>query len=408
MLRVVILTRQNDKEYWQERFAESYSGPIDIKLQEEFPSTNNFDLIILDLSSTQQQSAFTIQPKDILASLSQLLVNKKFIITTDKKDVDLAIEAIKLGAIGFLVKPINKAELKATLDRLQQETTKQSGAPQKNKAKVITMYSYKGGTGVSTACANLGYTIATLFQKKTLIIDAAGFSNHATVLLNVVPKCTLGDVSTAEGQIDEHYLANAVRQVSPTLGVIGGLLKIEDVTNVNVTQINNLVRVASNIYDYILIDTSTHALDELTMSLTQMADEIILLTTFDLLAIKDNRFYVQALKEIGIEESKIKAVINRQDWFVGSLEPELIQKQMNHPIFHALPNDWELCVEAANYGRPIIEFAPNSQLATAYRILAGKITGLDVSEPTPGAEGASDEGADKDKTGKKKGILNWF
>ena len=406
MLKVIVLSRLNDKDFWQERFNESYSGPVDLRLQEEFPHGQTFDLIILDLSGTQS-SAFSIQPKDVLSSLTPLLTNRKFFIATDKKDADLAIEAIKLGADGFLVKPFTKNELKISLDRLQ-ESARQQAPVQQKKARVISLLSYKGGTGVSTACVNLAHTISTLYQKKTLVIDAAGFSNHSTVLLNVVPKCTLVDICKPDTQIDEYFLESAVRMVSPTLSIIGGPLRVEDVGLLNIKSIEAMMQIALNQYDYILIDTSTHLLDELTMFFIQKADDLLLLTTFDLLAVKDNRFYIQALKEFGIEENKIKPIINRQDWFVGSLEPELIQKQINHPIYYSLPNDWELCVEASNYGRPILEFAPTSQLAMAYRLLAGKLTGLDIGMQASTDKEEIDINQSDGKAGKKKKILNWF
>lgn len=396
MLKVQVLSHQNNTKFWQDTFKNVWEGQVDISLQSSFQPDKSADLIILDFSDSPSNSL------DLLADISPHLVGKHFLIASDKKDADIAIEGIKLGAIGFLVKPFKRFELISCLDRLNSAPGGQ--LPTKRKAKVITLLSYKGGTGVSTTTANLGYTLANIYQKKVLIIDAAGFSNHITVLLNTMPKCTISDVCKQGKELDESYLSHAVSQLGSNLGIIGGLLKTSDFSDVNIPALEHLLEIASEVYDFILIDTPAHSLDEVTMFFIQKANDLLLMTTFDLLAIRDNRFFIQTLKELGISEHKIKPIINRQDWYIGSLEPELIQKQLNHNIFHSLPNDWNLCVEAANYGRPISEVAPNSQLATSYKILGGKIAKADIPEQATEAAQKQPEVTKE----KKKGILNWF
>ena len=371
MIKVVVISAQSDLEFWQKQFSKSNSGPIEVKLHTQVPTAMKCDLVVLDFSG--QPSG-----KELLLQLAPQVSGKPLVIASDQKDVDLAIEAVKLSATAFLVKPFLDVEFKPILNKLE-VIAKQKEEEEKASGKVLTMLSYKGGTGVSTATVNLAYAVSGCFNKKTLLIDAAGFSNHLTVLLNVPPKCTIVDICQQGEEIDENYLNSAVKMVNENLGVIGGMIKTEDLGLINIKAINKLIQVAKGVYEYIIVDTATHAVDELTLTFLQNSYQLLMLTTFDLLTVKDNRFYIQALKEIGIEESKIKPVINRQDWFIGSLEPELVQKQLNHPIYHALPNDWNLCVESANYGRPVMDFAPESPLALSYKSLAAKIIGVDIT-----------------------------
>jgi pilus assembly protein CpaE len=394
MLKVLIITQQNDSNYWQETFSNVWEGPVEISLQKEYKQ-EKVDLVIFDFSNS------TSNALDLLSSLASNLVGKHFLIVSDKKDADLAIEAIRIGAIGFLVKPFRRFDLIASLDRLH--TSPGGQIPSRRKGHIISLLSYKGGTGVSTATVNLGYALASAFGKKTLIIDAAGFSNHVTILFNVIPKCTLADICKQGAKLDEQYLTAAVTNIGKDLSIIGGLMKTTDFNEINIPSLEKMLELATDIYDFVLVDTSTHLLDEMTMFFIQKSQDLLLLTTFDLLAIRDNRFYIQTLKELGVSEHKIKPIINRQDWYIGSLEPELIQKQLNLNIYYSLPNDWELCVEAANYGRPITAVSPNSPLANAYKILASKFAKSDL----PGGE-AKEADLVGDKKGKMKGILSLF
>ncbi len=396
MFKIQVLSQQNDTKFWNDTFSTIWEGAIDLSIQNNFQVDKGADLIVIDLCGELSNKI------NILGDISPNLVGKHFLIASDKKDADIAIDGIKLGAMGFLVKPFKRADLISCLDKLN--STPGGKLPTKRNAKIITMISYKGGTGVSTATANLGYTLANIYKKKTLIIDAAGFSNHITVLLNMIPKCTLADICKQGNELDESYLNNAVSTLGPNLGVIGGLLKTSDFGDINISSLEHLLKIADEVYDFILVDTPSHSLDEITMLFIEKSNDLLLMTTFDLLAIRDNRFFIQTLKELGISENKIKPIINRQDWYIGSLEPELIQKQINHNIFHSLPNDWNLSVEAANYGRPVLEVSPNSQLATSYKILGGKISKSDIPEHHESPELHTAE-ATRDK---KKGLLSWF
>lgn len=397
MIKVTVISAQNELDYWKQQFSSSSIGHIDIEVKDAFNPNLKSDLFILDYSGQEKA-------KDAFLELSPQLVGKQVVIVTDHKDADLAIEAIKTGAVGFLVKPFAEAEFKPILTKLEEINMLKE--KEKKQAKIITFLSYKGGTGVSTATVNLAYALSAGYGKKTLLIDAAGFSNHLTVLLNTPPKCTIADICRKGEGLDANYLDHAVKMVTDNLGIIGGLLKTEDLGDINISAINNLLSVASESYDYIVIDTSTGSVDELTMNLVQHSSELLVLTTFDLLTVKDNRFYIEALKEMGIDESIIKPVINRQDWFIGSLEPELVQKQLSHQIYHALPNDWNLCVEAANYGRPVLDFAPESPLAISYKNLAGSLIGAEVEEQQSVIQQANQNPENKDA--QKKGLFDWF
>ncbi len=407
MLKVTVVTQENSEKYWKDTFADIWEGPVEITLYGDSKVVNEpslikeTDLVIIEFTGDSEKS------HSVLNAIAPSLSGKHFLIVSDTKDADIAIEGIKFGAIGFLVKPFKRSELISSLDRLN--TAPRTNVTARRTTKIITLTSYKGGTGVSTAAVNLSYSLANVYEKKTLIIDAAGFSNHVTVLLNLIPKCTLADICKQGINLDEEYLTNAVNTIGKNLSVIGGLMKTNDVNDVNNQSLEHLLAIAGEVYDYIVIDSSTHVLDETTMLFIQKATDVLLLTTFDLLAIRDNRFFINTLKEFGVSEYKIKPVINRQDWYIGSLEPDLVQKQINHQIFHSLPNDWELCVEAANYGRPIIEVSPNSSLATSFNILASKFTKSDIPQGQD-VENVKEEKdlVAEDKKGKKKGLLNWF
>ena len=397
MLRIIILVKENNNEhqkYWEETFADVWEGPFEILVQNEYDKASNFDLIIFDLSSNENANEF-------ISDISRELLDKYFLIVSNKKDVDLALNALKLGAIGYLVKPFKRTDLISCLDRLHSARKDIEKVTSRKVGKIITLTSYKGGTGVSTACVNLAYTFSTFLNKKTLIIDASGFANHACLLLNVIPIANLTDISRQGRKLDSEYLKNAIKTINKNLGIIGGLVKTQEIYQMDITSVKHMLSLVTSLYDYVFIDTSARILDEVSLYFIRQANYLFVLTTFELMAIKDTKFYIQALEEFGILSNKIKPVINRQELYRGNLEPELIQEQINKPIFHSFPNDWELCVNAAIQGRPFMEVSPNSKLSNSYKQLAEKIVKLE-------AEVEAKDTLSPNESTKKKSLLSWL
>ncbi len=394
MLKVIVIEKEEasqDLQYWQETFNDVWEGPVEISITSNYLQIQDADLYIIDLSRWED-SAF-----DALQKVSHDIAGKHCLIVSNKKDVDLALEAVKLGAIGFLVKPFKRADLIASLDRLH---TVKFISPQETdtnkKAKIVPLISYKGGTGVTTIAVNLGYTLAKIYNKKTLIIDACAYANHVAFLLNVIPKCSLANILQEGKNIDEQYITAGSKTPIKNLNIISGFTKGTPmhIDENSIGNLNHMMQIASSVYDYVLIDTSARLLDTTTMFFLQHANYVLLVTNHDLLALKDTKFYISTLTELGLRESIIKPIINKYDLSSGNLEPDLFKKQIDIPIFYDMPNVWDVCIRAINSCNPILEEAPNSKLSASFKNLAEKVISLD-SPVVVEAE-------------KPKGLLGWI
>ncbi len=396
MLKVVIVVREatvEDQKYWEETFSDVWEGPVEIAFQDTYSRNEEADLIVIDFTKWESGT------REFLVNLSSELIGKNFIIFSGEKDLELAVDAIKLGCISFLFKPLKRVDLLSTLGRLTsligKKETPETLAIAKKSAKIITISSYKGGTGVTTTAVNLAYELSNNFQKKTLIIDACAYANHVSLLLNTIPKCNLIDLCKQGKNVDVDYFNHAVANVNKNLGIIGGLIHKVDSTDTNFTILKHIHKIASSLYDYIIVDTAARVVDEITMFFIRHADILLVLTTLDILSVKDMKFYMQALVELGISENKLKPVINRVDLYRGNIEAETFQKQINKSIFHTIPNDWETCVNASVEARTIQVIAPHSKIASSYKLLAEKIINIDSDLPVV-------------ETEVKKGLLSWL
>ena len=77
-----------------------------------------------------------------------------FVCSADKSP-DLVISAMRAGVQEFLSRPVNSDELKKAINKVF-KTKEQARAQAPTRGKVISVFSKKGGLGVTTLAVNLG------------------------------------------------------------------------------------------------------------------------------------------------------------------------------------------------------------------------------------------------------------
>lgn len=369
--RLVMEYLRNDKyDKLELTHVDNLSSGINILRKEKF------DAILLDLLLPESEGLETF------FKIKENAVDTPIIVMTGFGDESMSLKAIQQGAEDYLIKGVAdekriQSAIHFAIERNKRRKEEKKELLHKKLKQIMVVSSYKGGTGKSLTALNLAYTLSKVFNMKTLLIDAAGFSNHITTLLKKKSYWSLSDLQNTK-DFNNLFLNGSILKYNENLSVISGPILPDDVCKINIDNLNNLIEAASDTYRFIVVDTKSGTLNELNKFLLQKADEIILLTTYDLLTFKDTEQYIQALKQINIPENKIKLTMNRSDWDRGSLDLSAIYKKLSLPIYFDLPNSWELCVESINSGIPIIDIAPYSNLSMAFKTFAANLIDYDI------------------------------
>jgi pilus assembly protein CpaE len=97
-----------------------------------------------------------------------------------------------------------------------------------------------------------------------------------------------------------------------------------------------VLRLLSEVYDYVIID-SPPAFSDITLKCFDIADSYILLTTLDMLALKNFKLTLDTLSALGYPRSRWNVVLNRSDSRVG-LTAEDMERTIGLPIVTKLPS----------------------------------------------------------------------
>ena len=215
-------------------------------------------------------------------------------------------------------------------------------------SKIIAVTSGKGGTGKSTVCAGLGYTLAKQGHR-TLIIELDFGLRCLDIMFGVEGsiKYDLNDVLTGKMQV-----LDAVCQV-PMASNLSILCAPKTLTTVTAEQIVSICRSIKKYFEYIIIDTGA-GINSHVFDIVEQANLILVVTTPDPVCIRDaslmsDEFYNRGNKSQRLIINKISnKVIGSQ--LVNHLD-EIIDK-IGVQLIGVIPDDFKLTVSTGK-GTPI-------------------------------------------------------
>lgn len=291
---------------------------------------------------------------------------------------DLILRSMRTGARDFIRLPINDDELATVIERTGQFATDHADDEPKKRGRAIAVFSPKGGCGTSLIATNLAMTQKT----PTVLVDLNLQSGDLELMLGLKPKFSLADVVENRDRLDDALLASYITPHSKNVSLLAAPTKAESAEDIEPKHIYEVMELLRQRYDHVIIDTP-HSFDSVTISALDHADQILLVLTLEIHAIRSTRRALEIFDRLGYPRKKVRLVVNR--W---SKNIELDQKQvedfLGERVIAFIQSDYKAAVNSINLGQPMVESAPGSPVTTDLLNLAGKLFG-DKIEHVPAA-----------------------
>jgi pilus assembly protein CpaE len=238
-------------------------------------------------------------------------------------------------------------------------------------ARVITVFSPKGGTGKTTTSCNLAASAVAAGQR-TLLLDLDLQFGDTAIMLGLEPRKTLHDLVSDAGVMDADKLAGYVSETSIGIDVLPAPLRPEDAERVGEDRVAQLIDVARQVYDVIVVDTSPYFHGPMLTTLDR-TDQLVLVAGPDVPTLKNLRLTLHTLELLGFDDAKTRVVLNRADPRIG-LKAGEVGAVLGHTVDFRLPND--PCVPATvNRGVPAVIAQKRSAYAQAFARFAVEVLG---------------------------------
>jgi len=327
------------------------------------------DLVFLDLSrDPEPYFAFGAQLRRIRPVVKLVACS-----STDPPNHQLLLEAMRSGVQDFLPKPVSSHTLKAMLSRFMQDTETKDHT---SLDKLIVVMGSKGGVGATTVAVNLGVQLSTYARKHVALLDFARPLGNVHLLLDLQPKFGVRDAVENLDRLDSHFFSGLLTRHKTQLEILGGATQPEEWQAIAVAPLERVVNVAQSSFDVVLLDMGSQFSSEWSPVL-QLARMILVVAEANVPALWTLERRLLALKGFGIAPDRVRIIINR--WHKADDEVlKGVQKDINHPIFACLPNDFRKASESVNLGTPLQE-NHNNLLSNRYRQMAAQLAGIDLS-----------------------------
>jgi len=220
------------------------------------------------------------------------------------------------------------------------------------QGKIIMVYSPKGGAGCTTLAVNLAIAMHNE-ETRTALVDANLQFGDVAVFLNEQGKNSVLDLAPRADELDPEIVEEVmIKHAASGLHVLAAPPRPENAEKVSSDQFTKLLRYLRQMYAYVVVDTASY-LTDITLSVLDLADVVVLVTTQDIPSIKDGRLFLDLMLTLNIQVDKIAFIMNRFDKRIA-ITPEKVGENLKQEVLAVIPLDEPTVIPAVNRGVPFM------------------------------------------------------
>jgi pilus assembly protein CpaE len=287
-------------------------------------------------------------------------------------DPDLFLQCLRHGASGFLIQPFTAEQLRNALAKLSRlHPTGVAGG--ESLGRVYCVMPGKGACGATTVACHLAFALLRQKTAKVLLADLDGLTGTVGFLLKLKSNYSFADALAHSGGLEQDVwkvLVTPCHGLDVLLSPESPLEGLPDAADPA-----PILEYSRRFYDAVVLDTAG-AYGDWSVSLARLCDDLVLVSTNELVALHAVQRAQAYLARNGLEPSKIRLIINRYSNQVG-LDREAIQTALQLEVFETLPSDYEAIQRSLMEGK---HAPPASQFGKAITALARRLAGEEPAE----------------------------
>lgn len=301
---------------------------------------------------------------------------------------DLILQAMRAGANEFFAwsqagSPAARTMEESFHSAVRRTATRHAAASAGARQPCVTnvFLGAKGGAGTTTVAVNCAVELARLTKRPTAIVDLKPCLGEVALFLGVRPRFTLLDAIENLHRLDREFLRELMARHKSELDILAGSEQFDRPNQQDATAIEELLRVLSRLYDYIVIDAG-NMINSTTASALYAADTVFLVTNPDVPSIRNAQRLVDRVRQLGAGSERVKILLNRVS-DQNLIAPKQIETALGYGIHHSFSSDYRTVSTALNSGVPLA-LANHSDLAGQFSSFTRQLLGVqEDAKPEP-------------------------
>ena len=290
---------------------------------------------------------------------------------------------LRAGADEVLIQPLAQGDLMRPLLKVSEALRRSA---RRTGGKVFSVASLGGGAGVTTLCANMGLALLGAGGVRVALVDLDLQQGGLSGLLEADPARGILASARQDHKPDSIGLEAALTKHSSGLYVLGAPVRIEDSEEVSDITVGNVLELARQLFDYIVIDCGGHV-DENSVAAWERSQEVLYVLQQSIAATHRAVRFLELFRRLGIDGTEPRLVINRYQPGHPVAEAQIVAA-LKCPIYARIPRDERVMEKSVATAQMPAQVAPNSALVRAWAELANRVGASEEagaeSRPGPG------------------------
>ena len=325
-------------------------------------------LLIVDIDGVDD-------PVDQIVALSEVCeLGTRLIVLGANNDVTLFRDLLGIGAADYLVKPLTKEQVMASISSLDDGG---SGLSIMGRTgKIVSVISARGGSGSSTITANCGAIVAQETSKRVVLVDLDTHFGDLALILGADARGGLADALNQPERIDSLFLERVTSQAAERLYVVGGEESFSENIGNSRDGIDALLNELKTQFHYVIVDVP-RSTSEVVYRTLQLSGLVLVVSDLSLTGMRDAARLIKHIKEanpgcqIGLIANKV-GENPRAEIPISEFE-----KGAGRKIDFQVPFEANTVLKAANLGEPIT--AGRGNIGKTLKQIADRYIGVDQS-----------------------------
>ena len=235
-----------------------------------------------------------------------------------------------------------------------------SSSPMAGEGHVVSVFAPKGGVGKTTVAVNVAVALRQQTRSEVLLFDADVGVGNVTSVLDVPYRLGLADLADSPPEEWTDAAFEQAVSVHPESGVrvmTWGTDPAES-ERISVDLLLAALRWARNHHSHVIVDNHP-GYDDRTMAMLAVSNEIFLVVTPEVGAIRNSSQFLELARELGLG-NVIRVVVNRANHGIKMAD---MASSLGMPVAATIVSNGPKAVIASNEGHPIVTKYPREKIA---------------------------------------------
>ena len=310
------------------------------------------------------------------------------VMLTALDSVENKVKGFEAGADDYIAKPSEILELVARINALlrRSETTEQP-VTSRESAQTISVFSLRGGAGVSTISVNLAAGLASLWGMPVALVDMVATLGQTALFLNQSLHNTWADLCKMKvEEIEQDLVLSAMLSHASRVRTLASPARPEQSELLTPEKTARVLDILRDSFPYMVLDLP-HDLSERSLVALDRSNIILVIAQPEIASIRAASIALETFDTLHYKDKKIYIILN---WTFSrnGLALKDIERLLKSKIDLSLPYAADDFIPALNFGKPPVLENPEGPLGIIFEDIAMALSkesqrGSRPEHPTP-------------------------